>query len=162
MLKGPVWSQSWALFQTDQAPVRSKKFPKPKNCKKLSEPVCGGPGLNVIKSDLNPQKHIVRINYSLTFYVNFKPIIIKIGWELDRLWYILWMSKIWCATFAVFTVFFFSQPVFIQFGWKKYQNLAKVKGYTTTDLVQSEPFLTGPRTTVFFSPCLNEMKGPDL
>ena len=56
--------------------------------------------------------------------------------------------------------FFFSQPVFIQFGWKKNQNLAKIKGYTTTDPVRSELVLTGPRTAVFFNPCINESEGP--
>ena len=34
-------------------------------------------------------------------------VIIKIGWELNKLWYISWTSKIWHATFVVFTFFFF-------------------------------------------------------
>ena len=49
----------------------------------------------------------MRISCSLTFYVNFKPLIIKIGWELDILCYIFWNSKIWRATFALFLIFFY-------------------------------------------------------
>ena len=65
MLKGPVWSRSWAIFRTDQGPDQSHKFLEPKNrglglqktAKNRSEPVCNGPGLNILKSGLNPQKH---------------------------------------------------------------------------------------------------------
>ena len=32
----------------------------------------------------------VWIYCSLTFYINFKPLIIKISWELNKLCYILW------------------------------------------------------------------------
>ena len=49
----------------------------------------------------------MRISCSLTFYVNFKPLIIKIGWELDILCYIFWNSKIWRVTFALFLVFIY-------------------------------------------------------
>ena len=121
VLKGLVWSQSWAIFQMNRGPVRSQKFPEPKKCgpglqkttKNQSKPVCSGPGLNVLKSSLNQQRYIVRINYSLIFYVNVKPIIIKIGWELNKLWYISWMSKIWHATFVAFTVFLFVLSQFL-------------------------------------------------
>ena len=57
---------------------------------------------------LRVTKYFVRINCSVTFYVNFKPSTIKIGWELNKLCYILWNSKIWLPTFAVFTIFFIS------------------------------------------------------
>ena len=30
VLKGPVWSRFWALYQTVQGPVQSQKFPEPK------------------------------------------------------------------------------------------------------------------------------------
>ena len=86
VVKGPVWSLYWALFRMDQGLDQSQKFPEPKNrelglqktAKNWSGLVCSGPGLNILKSSLNTE-YIVRINYSLTFYVNFKPIIIKIG-----------------------------------------------------------------------------------
>ena len=61
----------------------------------------------------------MRISCSLTFYVNFKPLIIKIGWELDILCYIFWNSKIWRATFALFLVFLFYFSVSFYPIWMK-------------------------------------------
>ena len=42
---------------------------------------------------------------SLLYYANYKPLIIKFGWEMNILCYISWNSKIWRATFAVSTIF---------------------------------------------------------
>ena len=50
---------------------------------------------------------VVRISCRLTFNVKFKPLIIKIGWELDILCYIFWNSKIWHATFGLFFIFIY-------------------------------------------------------
>ena len=81
----------------------------------------------------------VRRYCSLTFYINLKPLIVKIGWELINLCHILWNSKIWCATFAISTIFLISQPVF-RFG--------------------PRPVQTGPRTAIYSGPCSDEMEGP--
>ena len=56
--------------------------------------------------------------YCTNWDSTYEKLIIKIGWELNKLWYISWMSKIWCVIFVAFTIYFFSQPAFIQFGWK--------------------------------------------
>ena len=55
---------------------------------------------------------LVKINCSLTFHVNFKLLIIKIGWELNNLCHISWKSKIWRAAFVVFTIFFYFSASF--------------------------------------------------
>ena len=66
----------------------------------------------------------MRISCRLTFNVNFKPLTIKIGWELDILCYIFWNSKIWRATFALFLVFYYFSVSFYPI-WMK--NLSKFK-----------------------------------
>ena len=72
----------------------------------------------------------MRISCRLTFNVNFKPLIIKVGWELDILCYIFWNSKFWHATFALFLVFLYiSQSVFTRFEWKFYQNYVGLQTY---------------------------------
>ena len=43
------------------------------------------------------------------------------------------------ATFVAFTVFFFSTSLYTIWMKKIYQNLAKIKGYMTIDLVWSDP-----------------------
>ena len=69
----------------------------------------------------------MRISCSLTFHVNFKPLIIKIGWELDILCYIFWNSKIWRATFALFFFFFYFSvsfyPIWMKFLSKFRENV---------------------------------------
>ena len=61
----------------------------------------------------------MRISCRLTFCVNFKPLIIKISWELDILCYIFWNSKIWRATFVLFLIFFFNFSVSFYPIWMK-------------------------------------------
>ena len=75
--------------------------------------------------------------------------------------YFMNIEDLTCNFCGIYCFFSFSTS-FYPIWMKKYQNLAKIKGYMTTNLVWSKPVLTGPRTAVFFSPCLNESKGPGL
>ena len=92
----------------------------------------------------------MRISCSLTFHVNFKPLIIKIGCELDILCYIFWNSKIWRATFALFLVFyiFLSQfyPIWMKFLSKFRENVG-LQAYRLGSVLNRS--WTGLRTTVF-------------
>ena len=92
----------------------------------------------------------MRISCSLTFYVNFKPLIIKIGWELDILCYIFWNSRIWRATFALFLVFYYFSvsfyPIWMKFLSKFRENVG-LQAYCL-GLVLNRSW-TGLRTAVF-------------
>ena len=132
VLQGPVRSQSWALLGSNHGPDQSQKAseikdrrPGPqKNAKNRSKPVVTGSVINTLKWGKIRAWRVKRY-CSLTCYVNFKPLIVKIGWELNNLCHILWNSKIWRATFVISTIFLISQPVFIRIWWKLYQNLDK-------------------------------------
>ena len=93
----------------------------------------------------------MRISCSLTFHVKFKPLIIKIGWELDILCYIFWNSKIWRATFALFLVFllFLSQflPDLNEILSKFRENVG-LQAYRLGSVLNRS--WTGLRTAVFF------------
>ena len=94
----------------------------------------------------------MRISCRLTFNVNFKHLIIKIGWELDILCYIFWNSKIWRATFALFLVFFYFSVSFyliwMKILWKFRENVG-LQAYRL-GLVLNRSW-TGLRTVVFSS-----------
>ena len=92
----------------------------------------------------------MRISCSLTFYVNFKPLIIKIGWELDILCYIFWNSKIWRATFALFLVFLYFSVSFYPIWMKnlsKFRENVGLQAYRLGSVLNRS--WTGLRTAVF-------------
>ena len=92
----------------------------------------------------------MKISCRLTFYVNFKPLIIKIGWELDILCYIFLNSKIWRATFVLFLVFLYFSvsfyPIWMKFFSKFRENVGLQAYYLSLVLNRS---WTGLRTAVF-------------
>ena len=93
----------------------------------------------------------MRIGCRLTFYINFKPLIIKISWELDILCYIFWNSNIWRATFALFLIFIYFSvsfyPIWVKIISEFRENVGLHAYHLCLVLNQS---WTGLRTAVFF------------
>ena len=94
-----------------------------KNCKKLVVTGCNWSQNEYNKTCSISTKNrtlVVTISCSLTFYVNFKLLIVKISWELDILCYIFWNSKIWCPTFALFLFLLLFLSQFLPDLYKNY------------------------------------------
>ena len=62
----------------------------------------------------------MRISCRLTFYVKFKPLIIKIGWELDILCYIFEIQRFDMQLLRFFLFFYFYFSVSFYLIWMKF------------------------------------------